>query len=437
MPAVSGPLAGLVHPHENTGKTIMTTCTVPSTEATTAVEHDSRRTWLTIALCFAVALLEGIDFQAPGIAAPGMAAAFGLDKLHMGWVFSAGILGLLPGALVGGWLSDRIGRKGVLIGSVALFGIFSIATAHAWDLNSLLAARLFTGVGLGAALPNLIALCSEAAGVRLRGTAVSMMYCGVPLGAALAATIGIAGYTADWTVVYYVGGVLPLLVVPLLALWLPESSAFRAQQERKSAGVQEARVPVVDGLFRNGSALPTLLLWGAYFFTLMVVYMLISWLPSLLVGQGFTGKQASWVMFSLQIGATLGTLMLGVLMERLRPLAMAALVYGGLLAALAALGMAEAFASMVLAGFAAGMFATGGQGVLYALAPVFYRTEVRATGVGSAVAVGRLGAMSGPLVAGKMLALGFGSAGVMLASAPGLVLAGVAVFYLFGRKQRG
>ena len=83
------------------------------------------------------------------------------------------------------------------------------------------------------------------------------------------------------------------------------------------------------------------------------------------------------------------------------------------------------------------MFATGGQGVLYALAPLFYRTEVRATGVGGAVAVGRLGAMSGPLVAGKMLALGFGSAGVMLASAPGLVLAGVAVFYLFGRKQRG
>ncbi|MCC6073565.1 3-(3-hydroxy-phenyl)propionate transporter MhpT [Pseudomonas sp. GCM10022188] len=411
----------------------MTTCTVPNTEAP-AVEHDSRRTWLTIALCFTVALLEGIDFQAPGIAAPGMAAAFGLDKLHMGWVFSAGILGLLPGALVGGWLADRIGRKGVLIGSVALFGIFSIATAHAWDLNSLLAARLLTGVGLGAALPNLIALCSEAAGVRLRGTAVSMMYCGVPLGAALAATIGIAGYTADWTVVYYVGGVLPLLVVPLLALWLPESAAFRA---RKQAASVEARVPVVDGLFRNGTALPTVLLWGAYFFTLMVVYMLISWLPSLLVGQGFTGKQASWVMFSLQIGAAVGTLMLGVLMERLRPLAMAALVYGGLLAALAALGMAEAFGAMVLAGFAAGMFATGGQGVLYALAPVFYRTEVRATGVGSAVAVGRLGAMSGPLVAGKMLALGFGSAGVMLASAPGLVLAGVAVFYLFGRKPRG
>jgi AAHS family 3-hydroxyphenylpropionic acid transporter len=414
----------------------MTTYASNYSTAAAMPTQDSRRTWLTIALCFTVALLEGIDFQAPGIAAPGMAKAFALDKLHMGWVFSAGILGLLPGALVGGWLSDRIGRKRVLIASVALFGVFSIATAHAWDLNSLLAARLMTGVGLGAALPNLIALCSEAAGTRLRGTAVSLMYCGVPIGAALAATIGIAGYSADWTVVYYVGGVLPLLVVPLLALWLPESAAFREQQQHRAAGTAAARIPVLEGLFRNGAALPTVLLWGAYFFTLMVVYMLISWLPSLLVGQGFSPVQASWVMFALQIGAAVGTLMLGVLLERLSPLPMAGLIYLGLLAALAALGMASQFSSMLLAGFAAGMFATGGQGVLYALAPLFYRTEVRATGVGSAVAVGRLGAMSGPLVAGQMLALGTGSAGVMLASAPGLVLAGIAVFYLLGRRAR-
>lgn len=412
----------------------MKTCTAQATPHTAAeTSADSRRTWLTIALCFTVAVLEGIDFQAPGIAAKGMGLAFGLDKLQMGWVFSAGILGLLPGALIGGWLADRIGRKGVLIASVALFGIFSIATAHAWELYSLMGARLLTGVGLGAALPNLIALCSEAAGERLRGTAVSLMYCGVPLGAALAAMIGIVGYFDDWTVPFYVGGVLPLLVLPLLLLWLPESAAFKARQAAVSS---EPRVPVMDGLFRNGAMLPTALLWVAYFFTLMVVYMLISWLPSLLVGQGFSGVQASWVVFTLQIGATLGTLMLGVLMNTLRPLAIAALIYGGLLAALVALGIVESFVGMLFAGFAAGVFATGGQGVLYALAPLFYRTEVRATGVGTAVAVGRLGAMSGPLVAGKMLALGTGTVGVMAASAPGLVVAGIAVFYLFVRSRR-
>lgn len=138
--------------------------------------------------------MEGLDLQAAGIAAGGIAQAFALDKMQMGWIFSAGILGLLPGALVGGMLADRYGRKRILISSVALFGLFSLATAIAW-ISSLVFARLMTGVGLGAALPNLIALTSEAAGPRFRGTAVSLMYCGVPIGAALAATLGFTGQT--------------------------------------------------------------------------------------------------------------------------------------------------------------------------------------------------------------------------------------------------
>lgn len=157
--------------------------------STRTPSSSSSRLMLTIGLCFLVALMEGLDLQAAGIAAGGIAQAFALDKMQMGWIFSAGILGLLPGALVGGMLADRYGRKRILIGSVALFGLFSLATAIAWDFPSLVFARLMTGVGLGAALPNLIALTSEAAGPRFRGTAVSLMYCGVPIGAALAATL--------------------------------------------------------------------------------------------------------------------------------------------------------------------------------------------------------------------------------------------------------
>lgn len=383
---------------------------------------------LTIGLCFLVALMEGLDLQAAGIAAQGMAAAFELDKLHMSWVFSAGIFGLLPGAFAGGWLADRIGRERVLMASVGLFGVFSLATALAWDINSLLVARCLTGVGLGAALPNLIALTSEVAGPRLRGTAVSLMYCGVPLGAALAALIGIADLAGGWQVVFYVGGVVPLLIVPLLGLYLPESQQFRNVQG-------EAPIGVVRGLFREGAALPTTLIWVSYFFTLMVVYILINWLPSLVIGQGFTGRQASWVMLALQIGAAAGTLFLGWVMDRLPAWALSALIYVGILVSLTALGLASHLPGMLAAGFIAGFFATGGQCVLYALAPHFYRPSIRATGVGSAVAIGRLGAMSGPLVAGKMLALGTGTAGVMLASAPGIVIAAVAMFYLSVRRN--
>lgn len=389
---------------------------------------NTARLMQTVGLCFLVALMEGLDLQAAGIAAVGIAQAFSLDKMQMGWIFSAGILGLLPGALFGGMLADRHGRKKVLLGSVVLFGLFSIVTALAWDFHSLVFARFMTGAGLGAALPNLIALTSEAAGPRFRGTAVSLMYCGVPIGAALAAAMGFSGLTQAWQTIFWVGGVVPLLLVPLLMLRLPESQAFSSQQ-------QEAPAPL-RAIFASGTASSTLLLWLCYFFTLLVVYMLINWLPMLLVDQGFSRSQAAGVMFALQIGAALGTLMLGALMDKLSPIKMSLLIYCGMLASLSSLGAASSFGMMLAAGFVAGMFATGGQSVLYALAPLFYRTEIRATGVGTAVAVGRLGAMSGPLLAGKMLALGTGTVGVMAASAPGIVLAGVAVFWLMNRHQR-
>ena len=199
--------------------------------STRTPSSSSSRLMLTIGLCFLVALMEGLDLQAAGIAAGGIAQAFALDKMQMGWIFSAGILGLLPGALVGGMLADRYGRKRILIGSVALFGLFSLATAIAWDFPSLVFARLMTGVGLGAALPNLIALTSEAAGPRFRGTAVSLMYCGVPIGAALAATLGFAGANLAWQTVFWVGGVVPLILVPLLMRWLPESAVFAGEKQ--------------------------------------------------------------------------------------------------------------------------------------------------------------------------------------------------------------
>lgn len=392
-----------------------------------SVTHSRVRLVTTIILCFMVALMEGLDLQAPGIAAQGMMAAFEIDKLHMGWVFSAGILGMLPGAFIGGRLADHLGRKRVLMGSVALFGIFSLVTAVAWDYNSLVVARFLTGAGLGASLPNLIALTSEVAGAKLRGTAVSMMYCGVPLGAACAAMIGVNDFGVGWQLVFYVGGFVPLLIVPLLGFYLPESQAYE-----KATG-EGFTLPAL--LFKEGRGKPTTLLWVSFFFTLMVTYILINWLPSLLITQGFTSKEASWVVLSMQIGAAVGTLLLGALMDRLPTWVMSVVIYLGILSALAALYFSVSLAAMVVAGFIAGMFTTGGQSVLYALAPMFYPALGRVTGVGSAVAIGRLGAMSGPVVVGKMLAMGTGTAGVMLACAPGIVVAAISLCYLSAARK--
>lgn len=391
----------------------------------------SSKAVLTIGLCFLVALLEGLDLQATGIAAPHMAKEFALTPAMLGWVFSAGLLGLLPGAFVGGWLADRLGRKAILIVAVLLFGGFSLGTAHAESYTSLLIARLMTGLGLGAALPILIALASEAAPERLRSTAVSLTYCGVPLGGALASVIGMAGVGEGWRTVFYVGGIAPIAIALVLIVWLKESQAFRAQ-----GAVKTGSDGLLGQLFGPGQMSRTLLLWVACFFTLTVLYMLLNWLPSLLIGQGFSRPQAGAVQILFNLGGAAGSFLTGRMMDRGFAGRAVFIAYAGMLASLAGLGLSSSFGLMLLAGFTAGYCAIGGQLVLYALAPTLYPTQVRATGVGASVAVGRLGSMAGPLAAGQILAAGAGVGGLLLAASPGLVVAALAARTLLGRRKQ-
>jgi MFS transporter, AAHS family, 3-hydroxyphenylpropionic acid transporter len=378
----------------------------------------------TIALCFITALLEGLDLQSVGVAAPGIAGEFKLAPAMLGWMFSAGLAGLLPGALVGGWLADRIGRKTVLIWAVVLFGLFSLGTAHTWDFSSLLVARFVTGLGLGAALPILIAMTSEAADPAMRSTAVSLTYCGVPLGGAIAAIIGTMKFDGGWRVIFYVGGAAPIVVALLLALLLRESAAFRQQ-----AGASN-RQPALSGLFNDGLWRPTMLLWVACFFTLTVLYMLLNWLPSLLIGQGYSKPQAGMVQLLFNLGGAAGSVLTGWLIDRAGARRVVPVVYAGILLSLAGLGWAGSFALTLAAGFAAGCFVLGAQLILYARAPALYPTLIRATGVGASVAVGRLGAVAGPLAAGQLLAAGLGATGVMAGAAPGLLVAAVCAMRL-------
>ena len=393
------------------------------------MDSPSRRSTLTIALCFIVALIEGFDLQAAGTAAAGLRQSFALDPKMMGWVFSAGIIGLLPGAFFGGWVADRIGRKKILVGAVLLFGVFSLCTAYVESYSSLLLVRFMTGLGLGAALPNLIALCAEAVSERRRGTAISVMYCGVPLGGALAAVVAMFS-SEHWQTTFIIGGLAPLLVVPVMALLLPESTAFRQQH----VATGSPRSSTALALFGEGRARNTLALWLSYFFTLTVMYMLLNWLPSLLLEQGFTKPQAGMVQMLFNIGGAIGSLLGGVMLDRCNGVKVVLFVYAGVLAALAGLGLSVGIVPMAIAGFAVGLFVMAAQLVLYALAPPSYPTSVRATGVGAAVAIGRLGSVAGPLAAGQILAAGAGTTGVLLATSPGLVIAALAILTVIARK---
>ena len=386
---------------------------------------------MTILICFLIALIEGIDLQSAGVAAAGVREAFSLDKSALGLFFSAAILGLLPGGVIGGRLGDRMGRKKVLIVSVALFGIFSIMTALVSSYSGLLFVRFMTGVGLGAALPNLVALASESVSDKARGRAISLMYCGMPIGGVVISLIASTSLIENWKTIFYVGGVLPLLVIPLMMVFLPESRAFLETQ--KNSNQQQASF---KDLFNTYFRTPTLLLWVGYFFTMMVVYMLLNWLPSLLMELGFEKKQANTIQMFFSVGAFIGTVVLGVLVDRWKMKHVIVLMYSGIVLGLLALNTFETVHAMYFAAALVGCFTIGGQMVLYALGSQVYPTEMRGTGVGTAMTVGRFGAMAGPALAGQFLAMGSGATALIATSIPGIIIAAVLILILIQAMQR-
>lgn len=396
---------------------------------------DKKHAIITVAICFLIAVIEGLDIQAAGIAAAGIRESFGLDNSQLGMFFSAGILGLLPGALVGGRFADRIGRKKVLIFSTAIFAVFTLCTVWVNSFGSLLAVRFLAGAGLGAAMPILITLASEAVSPQNRGRAVGLMYCGMPVGAAILSLVASTSFGADWKNIFYLGGLLPIIVIPVMMLFLPESKEFLKAQTQIKDEPEQVKASFKD-LFNSENLLRTLLIWVSYFFTLMVVYIMLSWLPSLFTELGFSRKEGATAQFYFMVSATVGTVILGMLTDRWKKAYVIVLMYGGILAGLFALNGANSLTQMYMASALVGAFVIGCQGVLYAFGSIVYPTEVRGTGVGVASAVGRVGAMLGPMIAGQLLTAGFGAAGVISAAIPCILISAIFMLVLVNRLNK-
>ncbi|MQW93119.1 3-(3-hydroxy-phenyl)propionate transporter MhpT [Acinetobacter wanghuae] len=398
-------------------------------------KSDNRHAIVTVAICFLIAVIEGLDIQAAGIAAAGIREHFGLDSSQLGVFFSAGILGLLPGALLGGRVADRIGRKKVLIFSTAVFAIFTLCTVWVNSFSSLLVVRFLAGAGLGAAMPILITLAAEAVTPQNRGRAVGLMYCGMPVGAAILSLIATTEFGSHWKNVFYLGGLLPLIVIPLMIYLLPESKEYLKTQNQ-SADAKAASQGSFKDLFNSKNLFRTMCIWVSYFFTLMVVYIMLSWLPSLFTELGFTRKEGATAQFYFMVSATIGTIILGMLTDRWKKAYVIILMYGGILAGLIALNASSSLAQMYMAAALVGAFVIGCQGVLYAFGSMVYPTEVRGTGVGVGSAVGRVGAMLGPVVAGQLLVSGFGAAGVISAAIPCIIISAVFMLLLVRRIEQ-
>jgi len=374
-----------------------------------------------LAICFAVAAFEGYDIQTLGIAASRLGPALHLSLPLIGFAASATMAAMGVGALIGGWLADRIGLKRVLIASVSLFGAAMFATLAVRDGPSLILARLFTGLGMGGAMPNLIAMAAEVSPLPRRSRAITSVSVGLPVGAALCSLIdhqGLGG--ADWKGLFLIGGLATLPAIPLAAWLLPNARA----PERS------ARSPAFH-LFREGRWPASVLLWIAIGLTMTILSVFTTWLPTLVVHKGLPRQDGSLAALVFNLVGVSGGLSLGWLIDRAGFRGPLVTVFIGLVAAAGLLAVASGLAPLLAGAGLAGFMIVGAQFGLYAIFPQYYPPDGRSTGSGAGVAAGRVGSVVGPSVAGLLLGHGAVAGQVLAALIPSAIGAGLTVWVLW------
>jgi MFS transporter, AAHS family, 3-hydroxyphenylpropionic acid transporter len=388
---------------------------------------------ITILLCVLVALCEGIDLQAAGVAAGGIGVEFKPSPDQFGTFFSASTFGLFLGAIIGGRLADSIGRKKILVVSIGLFGLFSLLTSLALDVHSLIWARALTGLGLGGALPMLLALVTESSASEHQSASVAMVYAAMPLGGAAASLLIMLIATSHWRTIFIVGGVFPLLLVPLLAISLPESAAFQRARQAP-AGLRDSSF---TALFADGRARRTLLLWVSFLLELLLLYLLLNWLPSLLMSDGISSVQAAGAQIGFNLGGVLSAVLVGYLLGgRLRNLAIAAIFVALPILIVVLAKSPPQFIVIASVVFFLGCAVLAAQAFLYTMAPANYPTRIRGMGVGAAVAFGRIGAIVGPKLGGMLKAAAHGPSQLLMDLLPVVIAGSLCALWLAWETRR-
>jgi len=413
-----------------------------------------------MALCAAVVFFDGFDTQVIGNLVPAISSEFQVPRQAMAPVGVAGLVGLMLGALSLGPLADIVGRRIVIIVSTLVFGVMTVATgALADSVTSLVILRFLTGIGLGGAMPNSIAMTAEYGPKRSQATMVMVMFCGFPLGASFAGFISAYLIPAfGWRSVLYLGGMLPILLVPLLMLKLPESIRHLVLHGDRIERIKDILARInpalifVDGarfaiseqhghgvpvrhLFLEGRAVATMLLWIVFFMSLLNIFLINFWLPTLTHDAGISPKLSNIATGLFQGGGVVGVLLLGRLIDKYGSYRMLAPTY--LLAGIfiASLGFVVTMPVMlVVSATLAGFCLIGGQTGANALASTFYPTFIRSTGVGWALGIGRIGSILGPAVGGLLIALKWPTTAIFIIGGTAALCAALAVF-LMGRTE--
>lgn len=421
--------------------------------------------WRVFALCFFIVLLDGFDTSAIGYIAPMLMTEWGVSKPDLAPVLSAALFGLAAGALFAGPLADRLGRKLVLVGSVALFASACLASAFSPDLWTLTVLRFLTGVGLGAAMPNAVTLMSEYCPDNRRSTLTNAMFCGFPLGAAA------GGFLAAWMIpllgwrsVLVLGGVLPLILTVFLLWQLPESVRYMVARQypiervrrvlQRIAGdsvknvkrfVLTEAAPASDAKSGIGVVLSapyrvgSLMMWLAYFMGLVIFYALINWMPVLFRDAGLDPKTGALVAALFPLGGV-GAVFFGWLMDRFNATRIIAVGYALTAVSIWWIGQtAGNLGWLVVSVFLAGTIMNTAQSSMPALAAGFYPTSGRATGVAWMLGIGRFGGIAGSFLVAQLSAqhLGFSEIFSVVAVAGLIATAALVVKDIFSPKSHG
>jgi MFS transporter, AAHS family, 4-hydroxybenzoate transporter len=402
------------------------------------------------ALCTLVQVCDGYDIGSIGIAVPALTHAWNLPGPAFTQAFLWSSIGIMVGALSAGPIGDRVGRKPLLVASLTIFGLASLLTATAGSLLMLSILRFFTGMGIGGAFPGAATLTGDYAPQRLRATMIMASFTGAPVGGFL---VGQAGALLlarfGWPSVFVLGGLLPLLTVPVLAIWLPESPRFlaakRALSPRQAAllqrldvapgqaaeGLDLARGNPVKMLFGKGYALQTVLLWVIFFCSLMDLFLFGYWLPEVLHLTGMSPAEAARAASFRALGAVFAVLYLGPLIDRFGPQRALAWHYaaGAVFTALISL-VAMPYALLAAVIFFSGLTTTGSQTGANATCGKLYPARMRTSGLGWALGIGRLGGIAAPPLGGWLLSLGLPPRQIFLSACGFALVAAVATALL-------
>ena len=402
------------------------------------------------ALCTLVQICDGYDIGSIGIAVPALTHAWNLPGPAFTQAFLWSSIGIMVGALSAGPIGDRVGRKPLLVASLTIFGLASLLSATAGSLLMLSILRFFTGMGIGGAFPGAATLTGDYAPQRLRATMIMATFTGAPLGGFV---VGQAGALLlarfGWPSVFVLGGLMPLLAVPVLLFWLPESPRFLAAKQalspRQAAllqrlglapgqaaeGLDLARGNPVKMLLGKGYALQTVLLWVIFFCSLMDLFLFGYWLPEVLHLTGMTPSQAARTASYRALGAMFAVLYLGLLIDRFGPQRALAWHYaaGAVFTALISL-LAMPYGLLVAVIFLSGLTTTGSQTGANATCGKLYPARMRTSGLGWALGIGRLGGIAAPPLGGWLLSLGLPPRQIFLSACGFALVAAVATALL-------